>query len=89
MNMDLEKLEDPKILDMKEQAIFPIYNQDALRNMIESLIAVIRISITILGLAAIIAILNPLIIALIISIVLINGIISKKAQRITFRFSSS
>nr|WP_308742542.1 ABC transporter ATP-binding protein [uncultured Anaerocolumna sp.] len=86
MNMDLEKLEDPKILDMKEQAIFPIYNQDALRNMIESLIAVIRISITILGLAAIIAILNPLIIALIISIVLINGIISKKAQRITFRF---
>ncbi|WP_313133124.1 ABC transporter ATP-binding protein [Anaerocolumna sp.] len=86
MNMDFEKLEDPKILDMKEQAIFPIHNQDALRSMIESLIAVIRISITILGLAAIIAILNPIIIALIISIVLINGIISKKAQRIIFRF---
>ncbi len=86
MNMDFEKLEDPKILDMKEQAIFPIYSQDALQSMVESLISVIRISITLLGLSAIIAVLNPLIIAFIISIVIINGIISKKAQRITFRF---
>lgn len=86
MNMDFEKLEDPKILDMKEQAIFPINNQGALRRMIESLIAVIRITITIVGIGAIIAILNPLIIVLIIMIVLLNGIISKKAQHITFQF---
>jgi ATP-binding cassette subfamily B protein/ATP-binding cassette subfamily C protein len=84
MNMDFENLEDPNILDMKEKAIFPINNQGVLWRMVDNLIAMVRITFTLIGLGAIIAILNPLIVVLIIAIVAVNGVISKKAQKVEF-----
>jgi ABC-type multidrug transport system fused ATPase/permease subunit len=87
MNMDFENLEDPSILDMKEKAIFPINNQGVLWRMVDCLIAMVRITITLLGLGVIISILNPIIIILIIAIVLLNGVISKKAQKVEYDMS--
>jgi ATP-binding cassette subfamily B protein/ATP-binding cassette subfamily C protein len=84
MDMNFENLEDPKVLDMKEQATFPITNFNTLPRMVELILTIVRITITILGLTAIIATLNPLIIVFILLVVLINGLISKKAQHIRF-----
>jgi ATP-binding cassette subfamily B protein/ATP-binding cassette subfamily C protein len=84
MDMNFENLEDPKVLDMKEQATFPITNFNTLPRMVELILTMVRITITILGLTAIIATLNPLIIVFILLVVLINGLISKKAQHIRF-----
>lgn len=84
MNMDFENLEDPEVLDMKERAIFPINNMGALWQMVNNLISIIRIGITLAGLTAIIAVLNPFIIILILGIVFLNGLVSKKAQKIDY-----
>lgn len=87
MNMDYENLEDPKILDMKEQAIFPINNQGAIWRMLDAILNLVRIGITILGLATIISMLNPFIIVAFIVMTLLSGIINKKGQKVQFELS--
>lgn len=87
MNMDYENLEDPKILDMKEQAIFPINNQGAIWRMLDAILNLVRLSITIIGLTTIISMLNPLIIVAFIGMTLLSGLINKKGQKVQFELS--
>ncbi len=87
MNMDFENLEDPKILDMKEQAIFPINNQGAIWRMMDAILSMIRVGITLIGLATILSILNPIIIVLFIAMTIISRVLNKKAQKIEYDFT--
>jgi ABC-type multidrug transport system fused ATPase/permease subunit len=87
MNMDYENLEDPKILEMKEQAIYPINNQGAIWRMLDAILNLVRIGITIVGLTTIISMLNPFIIVAFIGMTLLSGVINKKGQKVQFELS--
>jgi ATP-binding cassette subfamily B protein/ATP-binding cassette subfamily C protein len=65
MNLDFEMLEDPAILNQKDQAIFPLRNQGVIRNMTMYTMQLIQYSLTLIGLMAIISRLNPLLIVFI------------------------
>lgn len=84
MDMDFENLEDPKILDMKEQAMFPINNQNAIWRMMDAILSTIRVGITLIGLAAILSILNPIIIVLFIAMTILSRVVNKKAQKVEY-----
>jgi len=89
MNMDFESLEDPEILNKKEQALFPIKNQGVMQRMVNSIISLIQSTITIVGLIALISTLNIMIVAVIILVVLLNSFIYKKIQKEQFKFHQS
>jgi len=80
MNLDFEMLEDPAILNQKDQAIFPLRNQGVIRNMTMYTMQLIQYSLTLIGLMAIISRLNPLLIVFILGIVFLNSRIFKKQQ---------
>ena len=86
MRMDFENLEDPEILNQKEQALYPMHNQGVMQRMISSSLSLMQTSLTLLGLVAIVSTLNVLLIALIIVILLANAMIMKKSQTTLFRF---
>ena len=86
MRMDFENLEDPEILNQKEQALYPMHNQGVMQRMISSSLSLMQTSLTLLGLVAIVSTLNVLLIALIIVILLANAMIMKKSQATLFRF---
>lgn len=84
VNMNFENVEDPEVLDLKERALFAINNEGAIWNLIENFTKIISQVISIAGLAFIISILNPLIIALIFIIIGFNTSIYAKIQKIEF-----
>lgn len=84
MDMDFEKIEDPEVLDLKEKSIFGIRNQAVLNRLIGDVVSTISEIITMLGLIAIISTLNIIIIAFIIGIVLLNGFIFKRSQKMQY-----
>ncbi len=86
INMDFEKLEDPEILDLKEQALMPIKTLGAYGNLLNHLVNIVRTTITLIGLAVIISFLNIFVILLIIAIVLLNSYFLRKSQAIQFKF---
>ncbi len=71
MNLEFSYLEDPKYLDLKERAVFAIYNQNAIANLIRMIFDTISQGATMIGMLAILATLGPvLIVVLAIGIVL-------------------
>lgn len=84
VDMDFENIENPDILDLKEKAYFAIYNEDAVGRTVENISKIINEVITLVGLGYILAILNPVIILVIFSIVFLNSIIFKKIERLRF-----
>lgn len=84
VDMDFENVEDPEVLDLKERALFAINNEGAIWILIEDFSKIISQAISIVGLAFIISILNPLIIALILVIIALNTSIYAKIQKIEF-----
>jgi len=86
MNMDFEKLEDPQVLDQKEKALYPITTQGAIWGMMISITNMFQISISIVGLVAIVSTLNAFLLAIILAIVLINSFIFKRSQAAVFKF---
>lgn len=88
MDMDFEKIEDPKILNLKEKALFPIHNQGVIYSMIECIVNVLTQLITMVGLIAIISTLNVIVLFLIGAVVVINLILFKKSQSAEFKFNN-
>lgn len=84
VDMDFENTENPKVLDLKERALFAIYNEGALRNLIDSFTKLITQAISLVGFIAIISLLNPLIILLILGIVALNSKIYSKVKELQF-----
>ncbi|HZW49833.1 MAG TPA: ABC transporter ATP-binding protein [Bacillota bacterium] len=87
MQMDFEKMEDPVILNQKDQAIFPIRNQGVLLNMTTSSLKLVQYLVSSLGMIAIITTLNPLLLLFILAMVACNSFIFKKQQSISFRLN--
>ena len=89
MDLDFEKIEDPKILNLKEQAMAPIKQQGALYRIVQATIDMISQLVILTGLIGLISTLNPLIIVFIIAIVILNSFILKKSQRLQYNFYQS
>ncbi|HAX72078.1 MAG TPA: ABC transporter ATP-binding protein [Firmicutes bacterium] len=86
MEMPFEKIEDPHVLDLKEKALFPIRNQRAIYRLIQGSSTLINLVLTMLGLMAVIMMLNPVILLVIIAIVLLNTSLNKKLQAYMYEF---
>lgn len=69
MNLEYAYLEDPHYLDLKEQAVFSIQNQNAIDNLISLSTEALGAAFTLIGLAAVLATLGP-----VLFIVLVIGI---------------
>jgi len=82
MDMKFENIEDPDFLDLKEKAIYGVNNQRAIERMIKSLITLIKGAFSLLGIVAIIASLNTLILVYLVLAVLVNNLVLKKVQKI-------
>ncbi|WP_352419213.1 ABC transporter ATP-binding protein [Proteiniborus sp.] len=62
MNVEFSYLENPYYLDLKERAVFASNNQGAMQNMINSVAAMLKNLVTIIGLVAIMFMLSPLLV---------------------------
>lgn len=62
MNVEFSCLENPYYLDLKERAVFASNNQGAMQNMINSVAAMLKNLVTIIGLVAIMFMLSPLLV---------------------------
>lgn len=86
MHMDFEKLEDAKILDMKEKALFNIRLHDALLGGPKTIVDILRLIFTLTGVIGIIAVLSPALVAILFVLTLVNAFIYKRIQTTKFRF---
>lgn len=84
VDMDFENTEDPEVLDLKERALFAIYNEGALHKLVDSFTKLITQIISLIGFIAIISLLNPLIILLILGIITLNSRIYGKVKKLQF-----
>lgn len=87
MEMSYESLEDPEVLNKKEQALYPIRSQGAIWRMINDMIGLLQTAITIIGLVAIVSTLNIVLILLIIVVTIVNSAVYKKSQSIQFKLN--
>jgi ATP-binding cassette subfamily B protein/ATP-binding cassette subfamily C protein len=86
MHMDFEKLEDAKILNMKEKALFNIRLHKALLGGPKTIISLFQMLFTIIGVIAIIAILSPLLVVVMIILIVVNSLIYKHIQTTKIKF---
>lgn len=84
VDMDFENIENPEILDLKERALFAIYNQGAIIRLVENFAKAISEIISIVGLIAIVLTLNGFIILMVLAIVALNSKIFDKLQRMRY-----
>ena len=63
MHMDFEKLEDAKILDKKEKALYNIRLHDALLGGPKTMVDIVQMIFTLIGVIGIIVILSPALVA--------------------------
>lgn len=86
MHMDFEKLEDAKILDMKEKALFNIRLHDALLGGPKTIVSIFQLLFTLIGVMGIIAVLNPLLILVMLLLVGANVLVYRRIQTTKFQF---
>lgn len=86
MHMDFEKLEDAKILDMKEKALFNMRLHDALLGGPKTIVDIIQLSIVLIGVIGIIVILSPVLVLVLFVLTLVNAFIYKRIQTTKFQF---
>lgn len=80
MNVSFEKVEDSKFIEFKERALFPVFNRDVLAQLAKSFPDLIQCVLTIVGIAAILAVANPILILLIILTNFISYMLNVKKQ---------
>lgn len=81
MQMDFEKLEDAKVLDMKEKALFNIRLHDALLGGPGAIVEIFRLTATLAGVVGMIALLNPALVAVLFLLVGGNALVYGRIQR--------
>ena len=86
MHMDFEKLEDAKILDMKEKALFNIRLHDALLGGPRTILSIFQLTITLIGVVGMIAVLNPVLIAVLLMLIAVNVWVYRRIQSTKMRF---
>ena len=80
MTMDFEKIEDPHVLDLKENALFPINNQNVVGVTIRAITALFTAIISTISVAAIVSTLDIYVILIILAVVILNINLNKKEQ---------
>lgn len=83
-DMDFQNIEDPEILNLRERALFAIYNEGAIWRLVENLSIMVSATISIIGLAALILTLNPILIVVILGIVALNSRIFMMVQKLRY-----
>ncbi len=86
MDMDFGMLEDAKILDMKEKALFNIRLHDALLGGPRTIADIFRLAVTLMGMIGIIAVLNPVLVAALFLLIAGNVLVYGRIQKTKFRF---
>lgn len=86
MHMDFEKLEDAKILDMKEKALFNMRLHDALLGGPKTIVNIFQLGITLITVTGIIAILSPVLVVILFLLTVVNAFIYKRIQKTKFQF---
>jgi len=84
MELDYEHIEDPAILDLRNQVMESIHGRDFFYRMFDCLTSIVTESMNLVSLGILVSFLNPLIIAVLVLIVLVNNIFNKKLKDITF-----
>lgn len=84
--LNFEDIEDPKILELKDKALFTVKTQDSINILINSCMSLCRYFFSILFIVAIISTLNIGIVVIILIVILINSKIFSKIQKIQFEF---
>lgn len=86
MHLDFEKLEDAKILDRKEKALFNLRLHNALEEGPKTIVSIFRLLITLAGVTGLIAILNPVLIAVLALLIAGNGLLHRRIEATKLRF---
>ena len=84
MELYYEHIEDPAILDLRSQVMESINGRDFFYRMFGCLTNIAAEGVNLISLGILISVLNPIIIAVLLLIVLINNIFNKKLKHITF-----
>ena len=87
MNMDFENIEDPKILDLKEKALFPIRTRNILQKMIVDIMTLTQVSISLIILLIMIITLSVWLIAILVALMIAFSFIINKSQKAEFKFN--
>ncbi len=72
MNVEYACLEDPRMLDLKEKAVFGLSTFGAIENTVSNLATLVKDFVTLLGLIAVMATLSPLLILLLAACIAID-----------------
>ncbi|KAB3530271.1 ABC transporter ATP-binding protein [Alkaliphilus serpentinus] len=83
-DMDFQNIEDPEILNLRERALFAIYNEGAIWRLVENLAVMVSSTISIIGLTALILTLNGILIFVVLAIVALNSKIFMKVQKLRY-----
>ncbi len=86
IHMDFEKLEDAKILDKKEKALYNIRLHDALLGGPKTMVDIVQLIFTLIGVIGIIVILSPALVAALLLLTLVNAFLYKQIQAVKLRF---
>lgn len=80
MHMDFEKLEDAKIMDRKEKALFNVRLHGALLGGPRTILEICQMTITLLGVIGVIAVLSPVLIAVLLLMIGVNVLVYRRIQ---------
>lgn len=86
MNVEFSYLETPYYLDLKERAVFAANNQSAMKNMIESVAAMLKNLVTITGLVAIMFTLSWILVVLLFIVIVIALLIYRFFMKYQMNF---
>ncbi|MDF2922044.1 MAG: transporter [Paenibacillaceae bacterium] len=86
MELDYMDLENPIILNLREQALTPISTHNVIPRTINGMRNILRSAFILLSMASFVAGLNPLLLLFIVGIVLLNSRIYSKMQKVQFDF---
>lgn len=87
MNLEYSFIEDSEILDLQHKALYPVLKQGILKKMFEEVFSIISCIITLCGVFTILVSLNPYIAIILLSISLINFILYKNLQKISYELN--
>ena len=81
MKLDYEKIENSVVLDLKERALYPIRNQNALNELIENVCIIVTALLSIVSLGAVLLQTNILLIFGLFLFCMMQFVILKKIQK--------
>lgn len=84
MNMEYRYLEEPEILNMKDQAIMPINSQGIIGKMFATMQTLVETIVTMAGLTAVILTLDAYVLIFVLLVMLINTKLIKCSERVQY-----